>query len=101
MTIQDILSAVRTLDASELRLVNNAIVQSINNKNAMIQRQAMSNLRIGSIAKFANSKTGRDVHIRVTKFNTKTVSGQAINIADGTDTIGTWRVSPNLLRVVS
>lgn len=100
-TVQAIRGLLSGLDASQLREVNNDVIAHLNHQQRIRQMDAMRTLRVGTIAEFTSSKLHKTIRIRVTKLNQKTVSGQQINIADGTDMMASWNVAPSLLRVVS
>jgi hypothetical protein len=100
MSLSIINGLLAGLNVSELRQLNSEVVSHINHQVSLIQRKAMLNLRVGSLAEFTNSRTGRTVRVRIEKMNSKTVSAREINIPDGTDKMETWRVSPSMLRPV-
>jgi hypothetical protein len=99
-TVQKLELILPILSLAELRQLNKSVVNSINSHMAIKQRLAMNTLRVGALAEFTNSKTGRRIRIRIEKLNSKTVSGREIHIPDGTPRMETWRVSPSLLSVV-
>ena len=99
-TVQQIRGLLSGMTAQELRQVNSDVVAHLNHRQGLTQTSAMANLRVGTIAEFNSSKLNKTIRIRITRLNQKTVTGQQIHIPDGTDTIGTWKVAPSLLRVV-
>lgn len=89
------------LSHDELRQLNGDVVAHLNHSHRIKQAEAMNTLQVGTIADFTSVNLRKTIRIRVTKFNQKTVSGQQINIPDGTDMMATWRVAPSMLRIVS
>lgn len=98
---QQIRGLLAGLSVEQLRNINSDVVSHINHRQRLTQMKAMTSLHVGQLVEFTSSKLHKTIRIRITKLNQKTVSGRQINIPDGTDMMGEWKVAPSMLRTVS
>jgi hypothetical protein len=91
------------LSVETLENLNRAVVSELRHRYAMKQRVAMMNLQEGQLVRWWSRKHGRNITVRITEFNRKTVTGVEVN-EDGTSKgklySTKWRVSPSMVEVV-
>ena len=87
--------AINMMTLDQLREVNRRVCNAINEHHAQIQRRAAAKFKVGDLVEFTSEKLGRRIRLRIERINLKSLSGTEFN-----DPTRTWRVSPNLCRLV-
>jgi hypothetical protein len=91
--------AMTELDEVLLRATNTRLVAEINARRYANAHAKARDFKCGQIVSF-NDKYGRQVMMRITKFNTLTIAGQELHSGDMSPTGKQWRVAPEFCRAV-
>lgn len=99
MTASDALRSIplTSMSKAELLALNEAVVAQIRTLQTTEAIRAGMQFRPGDKASFYSSKYGRNIAIKITKVNIKTVSAVELN-DDGTVSYRTWKVAPTMLK---
>lgn len=88
--------ALNKMTTEQLRELNEGICTVLRQRQTDRTRSQMACLRVGGKAHFYSEKKGRNVTVRIDRFNTKSVSATELD-AHGAETASKWRVHPSLL----
>ena len=95
MTLADILPNISTMGLPDLQELNRHTVHRIRQLHAARAVAAAAKFKIGDLVEFVDNRRGQKVRIRISRINTKTLSG---NEVDGIQV--PWRVPPTMCRLV-
>lgn len=89
-------SMLNAMSEQELRDLNARIVTIIKERMRITQMEKASEFRVGQRVSFPD-KDGMTRLLRITRINTKSVSGFEIDPVTGVEGHRQWRVAPSLL----
>ena len=86
------------LDPRLNTLSDDALLELKGKVDAILKHRQRSQMRIGALVSFENSRNGERVYMTVERINQKSITGTTVDTKTGAPTRHQWRVSPGLLR---